>query len=75
MKLLRHLSFFFAVVFSVSSAGSASAHPHVWVTMETEVEMGDTKEILAACRTEFTERVAIGDAVRRSRDVRPCTGA
>jgi len=32
-------------------------------------------ETLAACRTEFAERGAIGDAVRRSRDVRPCTGA
>ena len=46
MKLLRRLRFFFAVVFSVFSAASASAHPHVWVTMETEVEMGDSKEIL-----------------------------
>jgi len=46
MKLLRRLRFFFAVVFSGFSAGSAYAHPHVWVTMETEVEMGDSKEIL-----------------------------
>jgi ABC-type uncharacterized transport system substrate-binding protein len=46
MQLLRRLRFFFAVVFSVFSAGSACAHPHVWVTMETEVEMGDSKEIL-----------------------------
>jgi len=46
MKLLRRLRFFFAVVFSVFSAGSAYAHPHVWVTMETEVELGDSKEII-----------------------------
>jgi ABC-type uncharacterized transport system substrate-binding protein len=46
MKLFRRLSFFFAFVFSIFSAGSAYAHPHVWVTMEAEVEMGDSKEIL-----------------------------
>jgi ABC-type uncharacterized transport system substrate-binding protein len=46
MKLFRHLSFFFVAVFSIFSAGSACAHPHVWVTMETEVELGDSKEIL-----------------------------
>ena len=46
MKLLRRLRFFFAFAFSVFSAGLAYAHPHVWVTMETEVELGNSKEII-----------------------------
>lgn len=34
-----------AAFFFILPAGSASAHPHVWVTMETEVVFGPNKEI------------------------------
>jgi ABC-type uncharacterized transport system substrate-binding protein len=33
------------VTLLISSAGPALAHPHVWVTVETEVEMGPNREI------------------------------
>jgi ABC-type uncharacterized transport system substrate-binding protein len=46
MKLLRHLGIVAAIVFSVLSAKSALAHPHVWVTIETEIELSENKEII-----------------------------
>jgi ABC-type uncharacterized transport system substrate-binding protein len=45
MKLLRHLRIVFAFAVSGLPVGLAHAHPHVWVTMETDVELGDHKEI------------------------------
>ncbi|MGA9268225.1 MAG: DUF1007 family protein [Rhodomicrobium sp.] len=46
MKLLQGLRIVFAFVVLGSPLWSAHAHPHVWVTMETDVEFGDNKEII-----------------------------
>jgi len=45
MRLLQPLNFGFAVLFMALSASLALAHPHVWVTMETEVDLSPNKEI------------------------------
>ena len=47
MKLLRRLRIAFAFVVSGCPVGPAHAHPHVWVTMETDVVLGDHKEIIS----------------------------
>ncbi len=46
MKLHRHFGIVAAIVFSVFFAARALAHPHVWVTIETEIELGENKDIV-----------------------------
>ena len=45
MRYFQLLQLGFLLFFSVLPAGIAFAHPHVWVTMETEVVLGPDKEI------------------------------
>jgi ABC-type uncharacterized transport system substrate-binding protein len=47
MKLLQGLRIVFAFVVSGFPVGPAHAHPHVWVTMEMDVELGDNKETIS----------------------------
>jgi ABC-type uncharacterized transport system substrate-binding protein len=47
MKLLQGLRIVFAFVVSGFPVGPAHAHPHVWATMETDVELGENKEIIS----------------------------
>jgi ABC-type uncharacterized transport system substrate-binding protein len=63
------------------SQGSASAHPHVWVTMETEVDFGPNKEIIGFKNKwtfdEFYTEFAIagldtnGDGVYSEEELKP----
>ncbi len=46
MRLVPLLKLGLIALFSAVSAGFACAHPHVWVTMETEVDLGPNKEIV-----------------------------
>jgi ABC-type uncharacterized transport system substrate-binding protein len=46
MRLFQLLRLGLIVVFAALPAGLACAHPHVWVTMETEVDLGPNKEIV-----------------------------
>ena len=45
MRYFQLLKLGFFLFFTVLPAGIAFAHPHVWVTMETEVVLGPDKEI------------------------------
>ena len=45
MRFFQPLKLGLVLLFSVLWMGAASAHPHVWVTMETEVLFGPAKEI------------------------------
>jgi ABC-type uncharacterized transport system substrate-binding protein len=45
MRYLQLLKLGLFLLFTVLPAGIAFAHPHVWVTMETEVVLGPDKEI------------------------------
>ena len=47
MKLFCLIEFVVTVFLAAIMGGSASAHPHVWVTMQTEVELGPNKEVVA----------------------------
>jgi len=47
MKLLQGLRIVFAFVVSGFPVGPAHAHPHVWVTMEMDVELDDHREIIS----------------------------
>ncbi len=46
MRAFRALAFGLAVILAALASERARAHPHVWVTMETEVELGPNKEIV-----------------------------
>lgn len=45
MKTFRAKVFAFGAGLAVSSVGAAFAHPHVWVSMETEVNLGPNNEV------------------------------
>ena len=45
MRYFQLLKLGLFLLFTVLSTGIAFAHPHVWVTMETEVVLGPDKEI------------------------------
>jgi ABC-type uncharacterized transport system substrate-binding protein len=63
------------------SAGVVSAHPHVWVTVQTEVELGPNKEIIGFKHRwtfdEFYSEFAVqgldanGDGVYSEEELRP----
>jgi len=45
MKYFQPLNLGLVLIFTALSSGIALAHPHVWVTMETEVVLGPDSEI------------------------------
>jgi ABC-type uncharacterized transport system substrate-binding protein len=52
MSLMRNglLSFALVVVAIIAATSSASAHPHVWVTVHSEVSYGPNALLAAAVR-------------------------
>jgi ABC-type uncharacterized transport system substrate-binding protein len=45
MRILRATAFAFAACLAFSAGGAAFAHPHVWVSVETDVNLGPDGEV------------------------------